>query len=175
MNDVRFFLLAMLCLALVGCEPKERDTFAKESGKAWEHASKAAVTAWNSIAKKVAEITPDSTKEAMDSARKSAEDAQKKLGDIPNPTPEIMKQIEAAKAAIAKLDAAARLKELQERAAQMVEDAKKQAENAGKSAEEVKKKLSDANESYQNLMKDVGTARENYEKTSEQVNKVLGS
>ncbi len=172
--NVRTLLVAALCVALAGCEPKERDTFAKESGKAWEHASKAAVTAWNSVAKKVAAITPDSTREAMDSARKAAEGAQKKLSGIPNPTPEIMKQVEAAKASIAKLNAAERLKDLQERAAKMVEDAKKQAENAGKSVEDVKKNLSTANENYQSLMKDVESARENYETTAEKVNKLVG-
>jgi glutamyl/glutaminyl-tRNA synthetase len=171
---VRLILLSLFALSLVGCEPKDRETFSKESGKAWEHASKAAITAWNSVAKKVSEITPDSTKEAMDSARKAAEDAQNKLGAIPNPTPEVMKQIEAAKAALAKLDAATRLKDLQEQAGMMVEDAKLKAENAGKSAEEIQKNLTNANETYQKLMKDVATARENYDNTTQKVNQALG-
>jgi len=171
---VKFLAPFLLLITLAGCEPKDRDTFAKESGKAWEHASKAAITAWSSVAKKVAEITPDSTQEAMDSARKAAEDAQKKLSEIPNPTPEILKQVEAAKASLAKLDAAERFKKLSEQATQMVEDAKLKAENAGKSADEIRKNLEGANESYRKLMENVESARANYESTSKSVNEALG-
>lgn len=99
----------------------------------------------------------------MSSARDAVEGVQKKLAEVPNPTPEIQKQIEAARASIAKIDAAATLKELQDKTRAMVEGAQKQAENAGKTAEEVKQRLEAASDEYRALSKRIDDANRNYE------------
>jgi chromosome segregation ATPase len=154
---------------LIGCEPKERATIVTEGAKAWDHAAKAAVTAWESVAKKAAEITPAASKQAMDSARAAVESARKKLEEVPNPTPEIQKKIEAARAGISKIDAAATLKELQDKASSMVESAKEQADNAGKTYNEVKSNLEQANAQYKALQERIRQAEEGYQKASEKL------
>lgn len=174
MKTMRTLGIALIALLVLGCEAKDRDSIAKETGKAWEHASRAAVTAWASLSKKVDEITPDSTMGAIEEARKAAASAQEQLSKIPNPTPEILKQIEAAKAAVAKLDAAQRLRDLQDRASAMVADAQKQADNAGKSAEAVRQNLMRANETFQKLQTEIQSASERYDQTAAELRRLTG-
>lgn len=164
LEDVNRILLGLIaCVALHGCEPRDREVIATEGGKAWEHASKAAVTAWNSVAKKAMEITPSASSEAMDAARKAVEAAKKQLEAIPNPTPDIQKKLAEARAGMEKIDAAATLKELQDKASGMVEAARRQAENAGKTYEEVRSNLKGANENYRDLQKRIDEAQKGYE------------
>ena len=71
-------LLAIVC-SLAGCEQKDRDVIATESSKAWEHASKAAMAAWVSVSKKVSEISPNSSEEAMQAAVQLQEELERGL------------------------------------------------------------------------------------------------
>lgn len=163
----RFLLCAMGLALLVGCQPKDRATIVTESSKAWEHASKAAITAWNSVAAKVSEITPDASKEALAAARSAVDAAKKKLESVPNPTPEIRKKIEEARAGISKIDAAATLKELQDKSSAMLESARQRAENTNKTLEEVRTNLEAGNEQYKALQLRINEAKEGYRRASE--------
>lgn len=140
--------VVLVALVLAGCEPKERDAIVKDGGKALEHAGRAVSTAWNSVAKKVSEISPESSKEAMDNARLAVVDLQKQAAAIENPTPEVLRQVEQARAALAKIDAAARLRELQEQAAALAEQAKQQTEVGAKKLADVQEQMKSARETY---------------------------
>lgn len=153
----RTAILFVFAIALgVGCEAKDRDTIASEGGKAWEHAAKAASAAWSSVSAKVAEITPDASADAMQAARSAVESAKQELAKIPNPTPEIQRQLESARTGLEKIDAAAMVRDLREKAAAALEAAKKagaqageSAKKAAKEAEELQDRLSKAQKSYE--------------------------
>ncbi len=135
-------------MLVVGCEPKDRESIVQDGGKALEHAGRAVSTAWNSVAKKVSEISPESSQDAMDQARLAVADLQKKAEAIPNPTPEVLRQVEQARAALAKIDAAAKLRELQDQAAALTQQAKQQTEAGAKQLADLQNQIKAAREHY---------------------------
>lgn len=138
----------LLTMLVVGCEPKDRESIVQDGGKALEHAGRAVSTAWNSVAKKVSEISPESSQDAMDQARLAVADLQKKAEAIPNPTPEVLRQVEQARAALAKIDAAAKLRELQDQAAALTQQAKQQTEAGAKQLADLQNQIKAAREHY---------------------------
>lgn len=153
-------------LVAAGCEPKDRETIARDGGKALEHAGKAAMTAWNSVAAKVREISPESSKEALERVRLSVVDLQKKAEAIPNPTPEVLAQLEQARASIAKIDAAEQLRALQEQAATLKADVEAKAKAAGEGAKELREQVLVGNEKLEQLQKQIDAARAKYDETA---------
>lgn len=171
MKSLAFALVLALGLA-AGCEPKDRESIAKDGGKALEHAGKAAMTAWKSISAKVSEITPESSKEAIEKARQSVMDLQKQAEAIPNPTPEVLAQIESARAAIAKIDAAEQLRALQDQATAIKNDLAEKAKAVGESAESAKSQIEAGNKQLKELQQQIDTARANYEEAAQAVEKL---
>ncbi len=164
----------MASFLLGGCQPKDREVIVRESGQAWDHAAKAASTAWDSAMVKIKEITPESTQSALDSAKESAVSLQKKLEGIPNPTPEITKQLEGARQSLAKVDAAQTVRDLQTKSESMITDARQKGENAGKSIEDLRKQLATANENFQTLQKQLAEARANFETANKKLEQLTG-
>ncbi|MCC7433306.1 MAG: hypothetical protein IT363_01375 [Methanoregulaceae archaeon] len=159
----RLWWLSLVVVFAIACEPKDRESIARDGGKALEHAGKAISTAWNSVAAKVREISPESSEEALSRARQAVVDVQEKAKAIPNPTPEVLAQLEAARAAIAKIDAAEKLRSLQEQAAALGADAKNKADRAADGAQDLRKQLEAGNERLKLLEQEIAAARESYD------------
>jgi len=159
----RLWWLSLVVVFAIACEPKDRESIARDGGKALEHASKAITTAWNSVAAKVREISPESSQDALERARQAVVDVQKQAEAIPNPTPEVLAQLESARAAIAKIDAAEQLRSLQEQATALGADASDKATRAADGAQDLRKQLEAGNERLRLLQQEIAAARESYD------------
>lgn len=133
-----------IALFALGCEPKAREEIVRDGGKAYEHASRAVVTAWNSVAAKVKEISPDSSDDAIAQARMAVLDLQKKAEAIPNPTPDVMAQLNEARASLAKIDAAEELKRLQNQTKALGEGAGEQYKKLQHQVDEARKRYDES-------------------------------
>lgn len=165
----RLWWLSFVLVVAVACEPKDRESIVRDGGKALEHAGKAVSTAWNSVAAKVREISPESSADALSRARQAVVDVQDQAKAIPNPTPEVLAQLEAARAAIAKIDAAEKLRSLQEQAAALAAQAKDQVDRAADGAQDLRKEAEGGAERLKQLERDIAAARESYDAAAQKL------
>lgn len=170
----RLWWLSLVAVFAIACEPKERESIVRDSSKALEHAGKAAVTAWNSLSAKVRELSPESSEEALSRARQAVVDVQERAKAIPNPTPEVLAQLEAARAAIAKIDAAEKLRSLREQAAAIGADVKEKADQAGKGAQDLRNQVAEGNDRLKFLEKEIAAARESYDAAAKKLESLTG-
>lgn len=142
-------IIPVFALALAGCEPEAQQGVQKHGSRALEEAGKAGQIAMQSLLKQAQKLDTNANPELRKKTQKAIDDMRAQMEKIPNPSPEVQKQLDGLRAAGERLDAQ-----------QMVSDARaqmealvKQAQKTGESIEDTRKKLEDADRQYQELKK----------------------
>jgi len=126
-------LLAACCgLIVVGCEQKDQDAALAQGQAVVSKAQTMAGSAWKSVSDEASKLSPDSGKQALESATKQMEGLKDKMSQIKAPTGLDSLKLESVKAEIERLRAALDLQKLKAELDERVVTAKKLKENTEK-------------------------------------------
>lgn len=160
-------LLMLVPVALVlGCNARDKADVELNAAVAYNSAKEAIGTAWSSVSAEVGKVTADSSKKALEEARKQAENLQTELSKIEIKNPLSEAQMDVAREQIAKVNAALRLQNLKAQS----EDAVQKAIDSGKvmqqSYEDASKRLAELDEDYRNLKGRMDEAQAAYDQAA---------
>jgi chromosome segregation ATPase len=169
---IRVFVLGFLASGLVvGCTERDRDDAIDQGAAITKHVVNSTVSAaseaWERASAEAKKLTPDSGREALESAEKGLDEAKDRL--------QPGKRVKEAEAEIARLRAALDIDRLRLQMDAKVAEAERLKENADKSAEEVRRQLAAADRAYRDLNDRLEAAQEAYDTAKRKVDAISDS
>lgn len=166
-------LLLLPIVFAVGCNDRDRTDVQLNAAVALTSAREAISTGWSSLSKEAARITADSSKSALEEARKQAAALQDHLSKVEIKNPFNEAQMDAAKGQMAKVDAALHLQELKEQSQQAVQNAIESGKVAQQQYESASKRLAELDTDYRELSLKLEAAQNMYDQASSALSTAL--
>jgi chromosome segregation ATPase len=166
----RLLVLTPLLLVLAGCNDRDETDVKLNAAVAFASAREALGTAWNSVAAEASKVTANSSKAALEQAKKQTAHLQAELSKIEIKNPLTEAQMSAAKEQMAKIQAALTLKNLQAESESAVQNAIATGKIAQQKYEDASKQLAQLDESYRDLKTRLDSAQTMYDNASSALN-----
>lgn len=165
----------VLALAIVGCNERDRSDAQMNAGIALATAKNAASIAWRSFSDEASKVTAESGRPALEKAKQQTAEWQRELSKVKIESPLTKAQADAARAQMAKIQAALNLQNLQAQSKEMVEKATQSGKVAKQGFEDASRKLAEIDEGYKNLRARTEDARAAYDQAAKRLRESMES